>query len=208
MGRGRRWTLTSRATQAGKPPSCVLCTRRPVLARIAKQKHSCGTAMLTESLHTPCCAREFAEETLGLFGDCSVTAAGVQLAANLIARQLRAKAFTLHVKHQLKSGVYHMFVALLPHVEPLMFHLATQQNLQTGAVEGAEKTAFAWCAPCKPYSCRPAAVSSCSPGICSRQCECAGPGCRCRGCWLLRGHAPAATSSRVPPRLAGGAGGI
>ena len=89
-------------------------------------------------LHMPCCAREFAEETLGLFGDCSVTAAGVQLAADLMAYQLRAKAFTLHVKHQLKSGVYHMFVALLPHVEPLMFHLATQQNLQTGAIEGAE----------------------------------------------------------------------
>ena len=95
-------------------------------------------------------SREFSEETLGLFGSCSVTAAGVQLAADLMAFQLRSKAFTLHVKHQLKSGVYHMFVALLPHVEPLMFHLATQQNLQTGAVEGAEKTAFAWCAPCKP----------------------------------------------------------
>jgi len=70
--------------------------------------------------------REFAEETLGLFGDCSVTAAGV------------------HVKHQLRHGAYHMFVALLPHVEPLMFHLATQQNLLTGAIEGAEKSAFAW----------------------------------------------------------------
>ncbi|KAK9833991.1 hypothetical protein WJX81_001172 [Elliptochloris bilobata] len=89
-------------------------------------------------------SREFAEETLGLFGDCSVSAAGVSFAADLMAFQLRAKAFTLHVKNQLKTGVYHMFIALLPHVEPLMFQLATQQNLHTGAIEGAEKTAFAW----------------------------------------------------------------
>ena len=38
-----------------------------------------------------------------------------------------------------------MFIAMLPHLDPMMFYLATQQNAQTNAVAGAEKTAFAWC---------------------------------------------------------------
>ena len=37
-----------------------------------------------------------------------------------------------------------MFIAHLPYVDPLFFHLATQQNQETHAVQGAEKTAFAW----------------------------------------------------------------
>lgn len=37
-----------------------------------------------------------------------------------------------------------MYVAQTPHIDPLMFHLALQQNLETDAVDGAEKTAFAW----------------------------------------------------------------
>ena len=39
---------------------------------------------------------------------------------------------------------YHMYVAQTPHIDPLMFHLALQQNAETDAVDGAEKTAFAW----------------------------------------------------------------
>lgn len=42
------------------------------------------------------------------------------------------------------QGEYHMYVAQTPHIDPLMFHLALQQNLETDAVDGAEKTAFAW----------------------------------------------------------------
>lgn len=42
------------------------------------------------------------------------------------------------------QGSYSMFIALLPHLDPMMFYLATQQNAQTQAVAGAEKTAFAW----------------------------------------------------------------
>ena len=38
-----------------------------------------------------------------------------------------------------------MFITMLPHLDPMMFYLATQQNAQTNAVAGAEKTAFAWC---------------------------------------------------------------
>jgi len=89
--------------------------------------------------------REFAEETLGLFGDCSVTAAGVRLSADLMAHQLRARAHVLHVVHALRSGSYHMFIALLPHIEEFMFMLAAQQNVESNAIAGAEKTAFAWC---------------------------------------------------------------
>lgn len=37
-----------------------------------------------------------------------------------------------------------MYVAQTPHLDPLMFHLALQQNAETEAVDGAEKTAFAW----------------------------------------------------------------
>ena len=44
------------------------------------------------------------------------------------------------------QGSYSMFIALLPYLDPLMFHLASQQNEHTQAVQGAEKTAFAWCA--------------------------------------------------------------
>ena len=42
------------------------------------------------------------------------------------------------------QGKYHMFVAATPYIEPLMFHLATQQNAMTMAISGAEKTKFAW----------------------------------------------------------------
>lgn len=42
------------------------------------------------------------------------------------------------------QGEYHMFLAQTPHIDPLMFHLALQQNAETDAVDGAEKTAFAW----------------------------------------------------------------
>ncbi len=37
-----------------------------------------------------------------------------------------------------------MYIAQTPHIDPLMFHLALQQNAETDAVDGAEKTAFAW----------------------------------------------------------------
>ena len=43
------------------------------------------------------------------------------------------------------QGEYHMYITETPHIDPLMFHLALQQNDETDAVCGAEKTAFAWC---------------------------------------------------------------
>lgn len=40
-----------------------------------------------------------------------------------------------------------MFCAQTSYIDPLMFHLAIEQNERTRAVSGAEKTAFAWCLP-------------------------------------------------------------
>jgi hypothetical protein len=42
------------------------------------------------------------------------------------------------------QGEYHMFVARVAYVDVLLFQLACQQNALTGAVKGAEKSAFAW----------------------------------------------------------------
>lgn len=42
------------------------------------------------------------------------------------------------------QGKYHMFVAHTPYIDPLMFHLAVEQNASTAAIAGAEKTKFAW----------------------------------------------------------------
>ena len=50
------------------------------------------------------------------------------------------------------QGKYHMFVAATPYIDPLMFHLATQQNAMTMAVAGAEKTKFAWYAAGSPLT--------------------------------------------------------
>ena len=46
------------------------------------------------------------------------------------------------------QGEYHMYITQTPHIDPLMFHLALQQNNETDAVCGAEKTAFAWYSIC------------------------------------------------------------
>ena len=42
------------------------------------------------------------------------------------------------------QGEYRMYVCQTPFIDPLMFQLATQQNLQSSAVESAEKTKFCW----------------------------------------------------------------
>ena len=60
--------------------------------------------------------------------------------ASLCGRQTVLSLLTLLVL----QGEYHMFIAQTPHIDPLMFHLALQQNAETDAVDGAEKTAFAW----------------------------------------------------------------
>ena len=47
-------------------------------------------------------AREWAEETLGLFGGCGVNAAAVDLSARVMAEQLRTGSCSLEVVHELK----------------------------------------------------------------------------------------------------------
>ncbi|KAK9820031.1 hypothetical protein WJX72_005278 [[Myrmecia] bisecta] len=90
--------------------------------------------------------REFAEETLGLFSGCAVDSNSVAVSAAQMAGQLRERQHSLQVIHQLRKGEYHMFVSQTSYLDPLMFRLATIQNAQTNAVEGAEKTGFAWVA--------------------------------------------------------------
>lgn len=103
-------------------------------------------------------SREFAEETMGLFGGCEVNGASVAACSKQMHAQLIQRQHVLKVVHQLKKGEYHMFIAQTPHIDPLMFHLALQQNAETDAVDGAEKTAFAWVA----LSDLLAAISSCA----------------------------------------------
>lgn len=91
-------------------------------------------------------SREFAEETMGLFGGCEVNGSSVAACSRQMHTQLIQRQHVLKVVHQLKKGEYHMYVAQTPHIDPLMFHLALQQNAETDAVDGAEKSAFAWVA--------------------------------------------------------------
>ena len=115
--------------------------------------------------------REFAEETLGLFAGCSVDQNCVMLSAAAMSEQIRQHIRTLEVVHELRQvrasgthhmkhkaprhagatlrtpmlqGEYRMYVCQTPFIDPLMFQLATQQNLQSSAVDSAEKTKFCW----------------------------------------------------------------
>lgn len=89
-------------------------------------------------------AREFSEETLGLFGGCNVNVGCVTQSTQYMVCQLHNKSNSFPVVHQLKKGEYHMFICQTPFIEPVMFHLAMHQNQQSGAIAGAEKTNFAW----------------------------------------------------------------
>ena len=75
-------------------------------------------------------------------------------------------------RYFLQQGYYSMFITMLPHLDPMMFYLATQQNAQTQAVAGAEKTAVAWFVPSlqehfpKQFLSEIFTVPSCLPGSC------------------------------------------
>lgn len=71
-------------------------------------------------------AREFAEETLGMFGGgCDVTSACIAASARTMAATLHGGA--LHTTHRLRSGhVYVMYAARVPFLEPLFLQLASQ----------------------------------------------------------------------------------
>ena len=60
---------------------------------------------------------------------------------------------SIWVTQCVQGGHYHLFIARTAYVDPLMFQLATQQNLHSAAVRDAEKTKFAWRVPrssCEP----------------------------------------------------------
>lgn len=92
-------------------------------------------------------ARECAEETLGVLcpGPMTVDVRAVAAACAALAPRLRDASTTLRVRSVLRRGAYIMYVTRVPHVATLMLRLARQQNDVTAAVQGAEKTAFAWC---------------------------------------------------------------
>eukprot|EP00191_Tetraselmis_sp_GSL018_P017334 CAMPEP_0177586392 /NCGR_PEP_ID=MMETSP0419_2-20121207/5046_1 /TAXON_ID=582737 /ORGANISM="Tetraselmis sp., Strain GSL018" /LENGTH=312 /DNA_ID=CAMNT_0019076277 /DNA_START=286 /DNA_END=1224 /DNA_ORIENTATION=+ len=88
-------------------------------------------------------SREFSEETLGMFSSALVDPSSVADSTREMSLILRSRD-AMQVRHKLKKGEYHFFVARTAYVEPLYLHLAAQLNRETGMVEGAEKTAFAW----------------------------------------------------------------
>eukprot|EP00850_Spirogloea_muscicola_P016114 SM000128S26247 [mRNA] locus=s128:320148:323254:+ [translate_table: standard] len=80
-------------------------------------------------------AREFSEETLGLFAGAGLNRLTVEASTAAMAARLQ---YVL-----LLPGS--MYVAAVTYIDPLMFDLATEENRrQRNGVSGAEKNAFLW----------------------------------------------------------------
>uniref|UniRef100_A0A7S3QPW0 EF-hand domain-containing protein n=1 Tax=Dunaliella tertiolecta TaxID=3047 RepID=A0A7S3QPW0_DUNTE len=73
-------------------------------------------------------SREFAEETLGVFGGVSVDPAAVKRSADEMAARLRSGDRSLCSVHQLRKGAYHMYACMVTYIDPIFFELAMQQN--------------------------------------------------------------------------------
>ncbi|KAF5832795.1 hypothetical protein DUNSADRAFT_11205 [Dunaliella salina] len=73
-------------------------------------------------------SREFAEETLGVFGGVSVDPAAVKRSADEMAARLRSGDRSLRSVHQLRKGAYHMYACMVTYIDPVFFELALQQN--------------------------------------------------------------------------------
>ncbi|GAQ89200.1 hypothetical protein KFL_004960100 [Klebsormidium nitens] len=90
-------------------------------------------------------AREFSEETLGLFGGPEVATCSIAASTSTMSARLRSAGGVFRVDAPLRNGgSYCMFVARVAYIDPLLFNLATQENAVTKGVEGAEKCGFAW----------------------------------------------------------------
>ena len=61
------------------------------------------TPLAVLTLPAPPFCREFSEETLGMFGDCSVSKASVEASCQRMERQLRSQSNTVKVVHQLRQ---------------------------------------------------------------------------------------------------------
>ncbi len=106
-------------------------------------------------------AREFAEETLGMFGGgYDVSDACVQQSAHLMAQRLQHSSPAMHM---LSSGaVYVMYSAYVPFVDPYLLHAGNSSC--EGVHGGGEKAAFAWSVGCVVQSCIIGGVSRlCAP---------------------------------------------
>jgi hypothetical protein len=90
-------------------------------------------------------AREFSEETLGLFGGVEVASCSIAASTSTMTDRLRSSGGVFRVESPLRNGGnYCMFVAPVAYIDPLLFNLATQENAVTKGVDGAEKCGFAW----------------------------------------------------------------
>eukprot|EP00850_Spirogloea_muscicola_P019034 SM000182S03924 [mRNA] locus=s182:48241:51327:- [translate_table: standard] len=92
-------------------------------------------------------AREFSEETLGLFAGAGLNRLTVEASTAAMAAHLRAgPEHAFRVAAPMKGrGHYCMYVAAVTYIDPLMFDLATEENRrQRNGVSGAEKNAFLW----------------------------------------------------------------
>lgn len=89
-------------------------------------------------------AREFSEETLGMYGGTSLDATSVKASTAAMEKCLRSSSALCVTSPMKDRGHYCMFIAQVQYVDPLMFNLATQENKGRSGVKGAEKNAFAW----------------------------------------------------------------
>eukprot|EP01024_Parvocaulis_polyphysoides_P054579 TRINITY_DN5519_c1_g1_i1.p2 TRINITY_DN5519_c1_g1~~TRINITY_DN5519_c1_g1_i1.p2 ORF type:complete len:297 (+),score=40.06 TRINITY_DN5519_c1_g1_i1:11-901(+) len=96
----------------------------------------------TDSIHTA--AREFAEETLGVFAGLQVTPQNVEKSCKIIYDQIRSDGTSLKVVHKLKRGEYHMYITHVDYIDPFMFYCAVEQNIECKALPQAEKIGFSW----------------------------------------------------------------
>ena len=78
--------------------------------------------------------REFAEETLGMFGGVGVDQASVATSSVRMAAKLAARGVGACVKAPTARGAYVMYVAEVGYIDALMFHLAREQNDRTNTV--------------------------------------------------------------------------
>eukprot|EP00850_Spirogloea_muscicola_P003772 SM000015S01272 [mRNA] locus=s15:890519:893625:- [translate_table: standard] len=88
-------------------------------------------------------AREFSEETLGLFAGAGLNRLTVEASTAAMAAHLRMGPEHAFRHVLLLPGS--MYVAVVTYIDPLMFDLATEENRrQRNGVSGAEKNAFLW----------------------------------------------------------------
>ena len=94
VDRGKLLILILRPLQAGQLHRQNTCHMPPYSIFCSVRQHR---------LQLACCCREFAEETMGLFGGCEVNGATVAACSKQMHAQLIQRQHVLKVVHQLKK---------------------------------------------------------------------------------------------------------